>query len=110
MKAAPATGNEIIAVVVFAAVIAFGIGYAMNPKSFWREEVQEVVVVKPVKVKKVVADVGPGWASGRWLGEGDFHFAEKMRHPFADQPRYAGHPFHMRDMDHAPPGPRLPMP
>jgi hypothetical protein len=104
MRADVATGNEILVIVMFAALIAASIAYILKPAE------KEVVVEKPVvKVKKVVTELGPGWASGRWLGEGDFHYAEKMRHPFADQPRYAGHPFHAQDLDHAPPGPRLPM-
>ncbi len=106
MRATPATGNEIIAVVAFAAIIAVGIGYILNPANLTVETKEEKVVAKPVKKKETFV-VGPGWGGGRWLGGGDFHFAEKMQHPFADQPRYAGHPFHMKDMDHAPPGPRL---
>lgn len=107
MKAVAATGNEIIVVVAFAAIIAAGLGYWMSPSKETFEEPSPVK--KKAKVKKVVAEVGPGWASGRWLGEGDFHFADKMKHPFADQPQYAGHPFHMEDLDQAPPGPRLPL-
>jgi hypothetical protein len=105
MRVEVATGNEILTVVMFAALIAAAIAYIFRSP----EPVEKVVVVeKPVK--KVVREIGPGWGSGRWLGEGDFHYAEKMRHPFADQPRYAGHPFSTQDLEYAPPGPRLPMP
>ena len=105
MRAEAATGNEIMVVCIFAAAIAAGIAYVMNPPM----EVKKVEVVKPKPRVKKVADIGPGWASGRWLGSGDFQNAEKTQHPFADQPRYAGHPFHMRDLDQASPGPKLPM-
>jgi hypothetical protein len=89
------------------AVIAAAIVYVQTYKPKVQQPV--VVVQQPVKPKVVVKParweqegVGPGWASGRGLGEGDFKFFGQMDHPFGNQPRYSGHPMQAQPLPWAP--------
>jgi hypothetical protein len=90
MRAPPATNNELFVVLGVAACIAAAILYWQTPKTPVEPvRVQPQPVVAP---KWEFGGMGPGWASGRWLGEGDFVHHDKMEHPFRDQPHYSGHP------------------
>jgi hypothetical protein len=111
MRAPTASNNELMSVLGIGAVIAAAIVYVQTYKP---KAVQPVVVAqKPVKPKVVVKParweqegVGPGWASGRGLGEGDFKFFGQMDHPFGDQPRYSGHPMQAQPLPWAPRPPK----
>jgi hypothetical protein len=105
MRAPPATNNELFAVLGVAAFVAAAILYWQTPK---QAPVQPVVVVQPqpqvvtTPAKWGLGGVGPGWASGRWLGEGDFVHHGQMDHPFRDQPHHSGHPLPPPTLPQAP--------
>ena len=111
MRAAPATTQELVGILGFAALIAAVLFYFQTPA-------QQPVVVVPVSEPAPTVilrptdwrygGVGPGWASGRWLGEGDFKHFGRMDHPFGQKPHYAGHPTHLPAMPRASPGPPAP--
>ncbi len=95
MRAPPANNNELFAVLGFAALMAAAILYWQTPKA---QPVQPIVLVQPKEEVIVtpatwgLGGAGPGWASGRWLGEGDFKHHGRMDHPYGHQPHFSGHP------------------
>jgi hypothetical protein len=100
MRAPPATNNELFGVLGLAAFVAAAILYWQTPKPQQEQQPQPqqpqvVVQVQKQEVKPArweLGGVGPGWASGRWLGEGDFVHQGYTEHPFRHQPPHSGHP------------------
>ncbi len=94
MRAPPATNNELFAVLGLAAFVAAAILYWQTPKA----QPKPVVIVQPqpqvavIPAKWELGGTAPGWASGRWLGEGDFVHHGRMDHPYRHQPAFSGHP------------------
>jgi hypothetical protein len=106
MRAPPANNNELFAVLGFAAFLAAAILYWQTPKT--KQQPNSVVIVQKqpdVAVRPAqwnLGGAGPGWASGRWLGEGDFAHHGRMDHPYSHQPSFSGHPMGMQPLPTAP--------
>ncbi len=97
----PVSNTELGYVLGIAATIAtvlyFSQQYGKKQKQVVLVNTKDLPPPPKPKAKPAMWELGgaaPGWTSGRWLGEGDFVHADHTRHPFYNQPRYAGHPFH----------------
>lgn len=98
----PAANNELFSILGACALIGAAIWYFQTPKQEPKKQVVVVqqkpaVVVKPARWEQ--EGVGPGWASGRGLGEGDFKHFGQMDHPFGNQPRYHVHSPQLGEFD-----------